>query len=90
MPPSTKLMTKIAIAAHELLLDHDWVAEAAGGVFKLQNSKAAIPIVDAEDCDPFKTEFCVNVPGERVSLHAIILNNSVVPGDDCLGNSGIG
>ena len=44
---------------------------------KLQDSKAAIAIVDAQECDPLQAEFCVDVARQRVSLHAIVLNIGV-------------
>ena len=41
-----KLVSKIGIAPHELLLDHYRMAEAAGGIFELEHAEAAVTIVD--------------------------------------------
>src|SRR5436309_11914653 len=77
-----QLMTKIDISFQKLLLDDDRMPQAAGGVAKLHDAKAAIAIVDPQQCNPLQAEFAVDMPREGVALHSIILKIGEVPGND--------
>src|SRR5579872_1239836 len=81
-----QLTTKISIARHKLLLDHNGVPEAARCIFEFENSEATVAIVHSQQRNSFQTEFGVDVSRERITLQAIILNDGVIPGNDRLGN----
>src|SRR5436305_1555007 len=83
-------MTKVGIPFQELLLDDDRMSEAAGSVAKLDDAKAAITIVDAQQCNPLQAEFAVDMPREAIALHSIILKIGEVPGNDGLRYGRIG
>ena len=83
-------MAIIGVAGHELLLDDDGMTETTRSISELQNAEAAVAIVDAEDGDALQAELSVDVAGERVALHAIVLKRGEIPGNDGLRNGGIG
>src|SRR5579871_1638102 len=82
-------MAIVTIAGHEFLLDDDRMAKTPRGVPKLDHAEAAVTIVNAENRDALEAELGVDVAGERVALHAIVLERGEIPRDDCLGNGGI-
>ena len=85
-----QLMAEISVARHKLLLNHNWMPQAAGRVFEFQNSEAAIAVIHPKKRDSLQTEFRVDVARERVALDAVVLNHRVIPGNDCFWNRGIG
>src|SRR5215468_7726995 len=83
-------MAEIGVATHELLLDDNRMAQTAGGVFEFENTETSIPVINAQERNALYAKFGVDVAGQGVSLNAVVLNDRVVPGDDCFWNRGIG
>ncbi len=59
-------------------------------VSEFQNAEAAIAFVDPQQRDPLQSQIGVNAPRQGVTLHAVVLNAGENPGNDGLGNGGIG
>ena len=85
-----KLATKIGIAGQEFLFDHDGMAETPRCIAKFRNSEASVAVVHAQKGDALESELGVDVPRERISLHAVVLKIGEVPGDDGFRNGRIG
>ncbi len=81
---------KVVSSGSVFLLDHYRMAETPRRVAKLDDSEAAVPFVDAQQRDPLQPEIAVDAAGEGVALHAVVLNRGENPGNDGLGNGGVG
>ena len=66
------------------------MTKPARSVAEFRNSEAAVAVIHTKECHTLKPKFGVDVARERVALEAVVLNHGEVPGDDGLGDRGIG
>src|ERR1019366_7268147 len=61
-------------------------SQPPGGVPEFDDAEPAVTVVDAQQRDLGQTQIGVDAPGQRVPLHAVVLERAQIPGDDGLGN----
>ncbi len=68
-------LRKIRIAGKILLLDDDRMAQPPRGIAELENAKASIATVHAENRHALQAKFGEDAARQRQALHAVILQD---------------